>query len=241
MKRSRKLATVIGSAALAAVAINFQAPTADASDHIDGTISGDSPADIGDFYAWNDGDNVIAVITFNGGLEAGDEPVYDADVLYTVHIDNTADAGNATDFTANTNDNMSDIQIQARFGMNGNEEWGMQVFNLPGADEALIGPVGDDLGSEGARAYAGMFDDPFFFDLTGFLETVANLQDPDGPEPDGADLAFASLDPDGDGPVDGLEGTNTMAIVFEFSGELAADGNADNFIQMWATTGRVPR
>ncbi len=238
MKRSRKLATVIGSAVLAATAINLQAPTVDAADHLDGSVGADAAADIGDFYAWNDGaGNIVAVLTFNGLLEVGDEAVYDDEVLYTIHIDNTADPAEAVDFLGNDNDNEADLQIHARFGMNGNGEWGMQVLDLPGADAELVGAVGEDLGAAGARATVGLFDDPFFFDLGGFLDTVDNVNE----VMDDADLAFASLDPMGDGPVDGLEDLNTMALVFEFAGTEVVGDNANNFLQMWATTGRVPR
>jgi len=238
MNRRRRLATVVGSATLAALALNLQTPTADASDHTDGAVANDAAADIGDLYAWNDGNgNTVLVLTYAGLLMPGDAPVYDPEVLYTFHIDNTADMANAGDWEDNKNDNESDIQIHARFGMNGNGEMGLQVTGLPGAEGDLVGPVATDLGEAGANATAAMFDDPFFFDFFGFTDTVANLQD----DADAADLAFASLDPKGDGPVDGIAGTNTMAIIVEFNSDLGADKNADGFMQLWATTGRVVR
>ena len=235
MKTKRKMATLAGTAALAALAINLQAPTVDAADHLDGMVGGDPAADIADFYAWeNEAGNIVAIVTFASLLNPGDEPVYDPDVLYTVHIDNTASAAEAIDWSDNGNDNESDIQVHVRFGQNGLGDWGVQILNLPGADAELVGAVATDIGRVGGRAHAGMFDDPFFFDLVGFTDTLANIDD----DMDDADLAFASLAPMGE-PVDGLAGFNTMAIVLEFDATAALDENADSFLQMWATTGRV--
>lgn len=237
MKTKRKMATLAGTAALAALAINLQAPTVDAADHIDGSIETDAAADIADFYAWeNEAGNIVAIMTYGALLSAGDDPVYDEGVLYTFHIDNTASAAEAVDWADNGNDNESDIQIHVRFGQNALGDWGVQVLNLPGANPELVGGVGTDLGRVGGRAHAAMFDDPFFFDLTGFQDTIANIDE--GMED--ADLAFASLAPMG-APVDGFEGLNTMAIVLEFNATEALNENADNFLQMWVTTGRVAR
>lgn len=234
MKRKRSLATAVGTAVLAMGAINLQAPTVDAADHTDGAVSTDAAADIGDLYVWEDDvGNIIAVITFANFLAPGDDPVYDEGVLYTLNIDNTADPDVASDFENNTNDNEADIQIHARFGQNGNGDWGVQVLNLPGADGELVGPVGTDIGSAGARVTAGLFDDPFFFDQEGFNMTAANLQD--GPP---EDLAFAGLTGE---PVDAVANSNCMALVMEFSGTEAVGDNADNFLQLWAATGRIAR
>lgn len=83
---------------------------------------------------------------------------------------------------------------------------------------------------------AGIFDDPFFFDLTGFISTIANLDDPDqGP----IDLAFRSLT--GVTENDDLAGLNTMAIVVEMPAAEALADNPDGFLQIWATTGRAPK
>lgn len=240
MKTKRKMATLAGTAALAALAINLQAPTVDAADHIDGSVGADAAADIADFYAWeNDAGNIVAIMTYGALLNAGDDPVYDEGVLYTFHIDNTASAAEAVDWADNGNDNESDIQIHVRFGQNALGDWGVQVLNLPGADAELVGGVGTDLGRAGGRAHAAMFDDPFFFDLIGFQDTVANIDTDDGAMD--VDLAFNSLVGDPAEPVDGFAGLNTMAIIVEFNATEALNENADNFLQMWVTTGRVAR
>ena len=237
MKTKRKMATLAGTAALAALAINLQAPTVDAADHLDGAVAGGDPAvDIADFYAWeNEAGNIVTIVTFNGLLMPGDEPAYDAGVLYTINIDNTADPAELPGWDTNANDNEPDQQIHIRFGQNALGDWGVQVLGLPGGEAEMIGAVGTDIGREGTRAHAGMFDDPFFFDLVGFSTTLMNAVD----DADPADLAFNSLIGDPPEPADGFAGLNVMAIVLEFDATAALDGNADNFLQMWATTGRV--
>jgi hypothetical protein len=236
MKRQRTLATALGFAAVAALAINLQAPDVGASDHIDGAVAADAAADIGDLYAWTtDGGNVVVALTFAGLLEAGDDPVYDNEVLYTINIDNTADPADIPGWDSNNNDNEADIQIHVRLGQNLNGEWFAQVTDLPGAEAEIVGPVEGQIGEDTARAHVGLFDDPFFFDFDGFGATAMALVDPD----DAADIMFNSIVGDPAEPFDSFAGQNTMAIVLEFP---AADARGDNgFMQIWGTTGRVPK
>lgn len=233
MRTKNKWITAVGATALVAVTVQLQPQEVTAADHADAPMTqADAAADIADFYAWHtDNGTIVAVMTFAALRAPGDAPVYDADKLYTIHIDNTADpaAGNPA-----FNDNESDIQINLRFGQNNLGDWGVQVNNLPGADDATFdGPVQTELTNGTATAIAGDFDDPFFFDFEGFLATRDNLLD----DADPADVAFAGL---GGATVDFFAGTNAMAVVVEFDSALAADGNADNFIQLWASTGVKP-
>lgn len=191
-----------------------------AADHAEapGTMI-DSPGDIADLYVWNTpADTIVAVLTFAGFNEPGNPPVYDADVLYGIHIDNNGD-------------NTADIDIWARFGQNQEGDWGLQVVNLPGADATVdaaicgdapghCGPVSTviDTGA-GTRIYAGGHDDPFFFDREGFIETL-----------DTGDLSF-------DPTRDTFAELNVTAIVVEMDA-VAAAGGADD-IQVWATTARL--
>jgi hypothetical protein len=78
--------------------------------------------------------------------------------------------------------------------------------------------------------YAGLKDDPFFFDLDGFRDTLTT-----------GDLAFCSVDPacpGGMAPRDSLAGTNATAVVIEVNtADLLMDGSTR--FQTWATTGRI--
>ncbi len=234
MRTRNKWITAVGATALAAAAVQLNPQEVTAADHIDAPVTqGDAAVDIADFYAWHtERGTIVAVITFNALLAPGDDPVYDDGVLYTVHIDNTADPVEAAQFFDNDNDNASDIQINFRFGQNDAGDWGVQVNGAPGAtDETFDGPVQTPLTNGSVTAAAGLYDDPFFFDFDGFVATVMNLLDDTEP----GDVAFASLT--AGSAVDFFEGLNTMGIVVEFDAAMAVDGNADNFLQIWATTG----
>lgn len=241
MKRISKLAAAGAlTVATAALMLTVGPQEVTAADHADAPgTQGDAAADIADLYAWHDGKGTMtAVITFAGGQAPGGDMFYDADVLYTLHIDNTGTLAGQTGYDqpldSNNNDNESDMQIHVRFGLNGNDDWGVQVQGLPGGEAVIVGAVGGAIdGTNGTQVQAGIFDDPFFFDLDGFQTTIANLLD-DGIT---AELAFASIV--GAGPVDSLAGANTHAIVLQFDAATAADGG--ELLQLWATSGRITK
>jgi hypothetical protein len=174
-----------------------------ASDHGEAPIAGADPAaDIADFYAWHTDDGkIVAVVTFASGAAA----TYDADVLYGVHIDNDLD-------------NVSDIDIWARFGANADGEWGLQVTNLPGSSGVIEGAVEMALVDGDTSAWAGLSDDPFFFDFAGFQDTLAS--------------GAISFDP----TRDSFAGLNVSTIVLEMSTDVATVDSSP--VQMWTTTGR---
>lgn len=213
---SRKRAIAAGSAALVTALLAAGQPRA--ADHADGPqASGDPAADLGDLYAWVNGDRLVVIVTYAPLLEASDAPVFDADVLYTIHIDND-------------DDHEPDHSIWVRFGQNMSGEWGYRVENVPGLGFAFQGPVDTVVdGDVQTRAWAGLADDPFFFDLEGWQDTVANIAgDPSGP----GNLAFEF-------DRDSLAGLNTMVIALEFPLD-AAVLPGEPIIQVWAETGRRP-
>jgi hypothetical protein len=234
MRTKNKWMTALGATALVAAAVQLQPQEVTAADHADAPLTeGDVAADIADVYAWHtEGGTIVMVMTFAGLRASGDDPVYDPDTLYTLHIDNTADPVEKIDYLDNDNDNESDIQINVRFGQNNLEEWGVQFNGVPGADDATFdGAVQTELTNGSATVIAGDFDDPFFFDLQGFRDTRDNLID----DADPFDVAFASVV--AGAPVDFFAGLNVMAIIVEIDAAATVDGNADNFVQIWATTG----
>ncbi|WP_240480308.1 DUF4331 family protein [Enhygromyxa salina] len=182
-----------------------------AADHTEAPgTQADPPADITDFYAWEaPDDKLVAVVNFAGKTEAGADPTYDTQVLYGIHIDNDGD-------------NIADIDIWCRFGTNMAEDlWGIQCLNVPGAaDTDTNGEVDGVIdGGNGTKIFAGPRDDPFFFDLQGYLETL--------------DSGTLSFDP----TRDSFAGTNVTSIVIEMDA-LAAAGEGTT-LQIWATTGRL--
>lgn len=210
MKMRQFLAlTAVAGLGLTAVLMT-QSDTTQAADHNDGpAAAAKRSADIGDLYAWHKGEagaeKLVTILTFDGLRAAMDAPVavYDEDVLYTINIDNDGDT-------------TADIQIHVRFGKNAAGDWGMQIQNLPGTTEDVVGAVGTVLDpAEGVKAHVGIHDDPFFFDLAGFTETLAT-----------GTLAFTKTD--------ALAGTNTMAITLEMP--LSDALGTGTQLKVWATT-----
>ncbi len=201
------LAAVLVTGAALGANLTFT-PDAHAADHTEAPgAAADPAADIADLYAWHNANSLITVVTF-AGLQApamDQTGTYDPDVLYTIHIDHNGD-------------NVSDFQVHTRFGQNALGDWGMQVSNLPGEAGPLVGPVETVNNGAAAKAWSGLADDPFFFDLQGFNDTVAT--------------GTLSFDP----TRDSLAGTNVTAIVLEMPLAAATAGSAN--IQVWATTSR---
>jgi len=119
----------------------------------------DPAADIADVFAWAADDNLNVIVTFAGPSAPNAPATYDRDVLYKVNI--------STDGNALNTENV----IRVRFGEGGMNEFGVQATGVPGAG-TLSGPVNTNLTGNGVTLRAGLFDDPFFFDLQGFQETL---------------------------------------------------------------------
>lgn len=209
-RTTRLLVGIAGTLALGAAAFGLTlAPPADAADHLDPSPRVGDPVgqtdDIADLYAWNTADdNLVVALTF-GGPVATDEFAGDRDVLYTIHIDDE-DA-----------DVDADLEIQARFGQAADGRWGVQIENLPGAPAMFRGHVGSVIDLGGAKVYTGVREDPFFFDLQGFQETLST-----------GDLAF-------DNTRDFFAGLNVSAIVIEIPIRTLPGAGPYN---VWATTAR---
>jgi hypothetical protein len=193
----------------------------EAADHTDppdefGGLSAPTPqpADINDLYAWHTDTSIIAVVTFNGLKGSGTiSGGYAADVVYGLHFDNDADAS-------------ADHDVWIRFGQNDADEWGIQVQGLPSESQPLAGPVGQSLSGDAATVQAGVFDDPFFFDIAGFNGTISNGSLTD--ETTGG-LYFTQTD--------SLAGTNTNAVVIEIPRDGVLGGT--DTVQVWTTSSRM--
>jgi hypothetical protein len=120
----------------------------------------DIPADIADIYAFHDANNLYLISTFGGPAATTLPGFYDRDVLHTINVSTSPPASS------------SDITIRFRFGPGANPgETGISVENLPGVNGAIVGPVEQILSKDGVRVYAGLRDDPFFFDSQGLRES----------------------------------------------------------------------
>jgi len=120
----------------------------------------DIAADIADIFAFHDANNLYLISTFGGPAATTLPGFYDRDVLHTINISTSPPATS------------SDITIRFRFGPGANPgETGISVENLPGVNGAIVGPVEQILSKDGVRVYAGLRDDPFFFDSQGLRES----------------------------------------------------------------------
>ncbi len=161
-------AAAVAAAALAGVSLVAVHPLR-AADHLDppartniGAAS-DVASDIADIFLFGDASNNInLVMTFAGPQATGVLPTYDSNVVYCIHI---ANAGDPT---------IDDVVIYVRFGKDPTGKWGVQFLNVPGAAGPIVGAVQTPLTSGSVQAEAGLFDDPFFFDLQGFNDTKAS-------------------------------------------------------------------
>ena len=157
-------AGVLLSAAGAALLIPSQ--SAQTADHLDppsrtspnADSTPDRAADIADVYAWNADGNLNLVLTFAGPAPTDEGATYDRDVVYRMYVSNDGDPLRTEDV------------IEFRFGFDGNDNPGVQASGIPGVG-TIAGPVETNISRDGARLRAGLFDDPFFFDLQGFMET----------------------------------------------------------------------
>lgn len=168
MPNLRRLTQVALLPALAVAGLSFSSiQKLDAADHFDSPARTDplvdtrpdTAADIADVYAFFDATNLVVIMTFAGPQPMTMPATYDRDVLYTINLSN---AGDRTD---------AEFPIQFRFGFDANNNPGVQITGLPGSG-VLVGPVETNLTTpNGIMVRAGLFDDPFFFDLQGFRET----------------------------------------------------------------------
>lgn len=212
-----------GTRWLVAAMLTLGAVPSPGADHAEApTATADPAADIADVFLFRAAGKLVAAVTFSGAPAPrarvdGASGRYDRDVLYTFHLDQNRDA-------------VADVRIHARFGQNSLGQWGVELENVPGAGARyLFGPVEQVVTApNGLRFYAGLRDDPFFFDAQGFNATLASFGDDSAP--DGQVLITNTRD--------SFAGRNVTVIIFEMDLAAATGGSAE--IYFWGTTARIP-
>jgi len=151
-------------------------PAVNAADHQEAPgASALLSADIGDYYAWHDGENLNLILTFGTFAAPGLPASFNSDVLYGMHFDTSAQA-----------DGVSDIDIYARFAQDESGAWGVQVS---GADlTTLGGAVETVMSNDDMTIWAGLFRetvatgtisfDPTRDDVAGLNITAVAIQIP---------------------------------------------------------------
>ena len=220
------LVLVLGGAAAFATT---QGAHVEAADHLDpphrvnpapapdgAGAAADRNADIADVYAWAEDGHMTLVMSFSGpnAPDALTEIPCDRDVLYELHIDNDIQPFAGVDAE-------DEFTIQVRFGEDDVGNCMVQFSGIPGvpAGATIEGAVEQTLSRGDVRAYAGLRDDAFFFDLQGFRETVSS-----------GTLSFVN-------DRDFFAGQNTPAIVVEFPTLTVSP--TDETVRIWASTSRI--
>ncbi|HUG65905.1 MAG TPA: DUF4331 family protein [Gaiellaceae bacterium] len=218
--------TVLAAAALAAVVTGGPALSA-AADHVDAPgltpPGGNLQLDITDVYAWRarNGKTVLAA-NVNGLTAPGANPVFASGapsvaktqaVTYWFKVDNNGDA-------------VPDVNIAVRFGKPDGK--GVQKMTVKRNGTVILPGVtspgnGVKINRSGqVLGYAGLRDDPFFFDLDGFINILS-------PEPGMSFLGCTSP------RTDFFAGKNVSAIVLELPSALLTRSGSSQ-IGVWATT-----
>lgn len=151
----RRLVRGIGASALLALPL-----TTMAADHIDSPATTAEPtADITDVYAWMDGDAEKLNLIMNVHHMAGADAAFSDAVSYVLHVNGSTGYG----------EEQTETQIICRF-------YSAEKLECWAGSEYVEGDPSDPAGilsdGEMLRVFAGRRDDPFFFELVGFQETV---------------------------------------------------------------------
>ncbi len=237
------LLAVAGAIVLAVLLAQKAAPSsAGAADHLDAPgltpPGGSVQTDITDLYAFQsptNPDNTVLVLNVNGVASPGeaapgpDRPFADeiplversAPVTYNLHVDNNGDAA-------------TDVNIAVKFGKAGDDGSQKLKVELKGSkdDKVKAKLKGDSTPfgaapvvnrEDGLTAFAGRRDDPFFFDLPGFLNIL-------GPGQSLVGCGAPASHPERDF----FAGRNVSSIVLELPSRLLTGDSSK--IGVWAST-----
>ncbi len=187
-------------------------PTANAADHLDGPgVANNGAADITDLYAFStpNGNKTVFVLNVNpgAGVLAQSGTTFGTGVKYQIKIDTNGDY-------------RPDVTFIYRFGPANHA--GVQSMQLwRNGHLVSSGWTGQDNAvSGGGKTTAGLYDDPFFFDLDAFKEEVL-----------GASGGRTFCD---GGTNDFFLGLNVSAMILRVPNSMIG-GNNHN-IGIWATT-----
>jgi len=228
-KRVALAATVLALGLTAGIGISIGGgPSgAGAADHLDAPgltpPGGDVRLDLTDIYAFRPaGGRTALILNVNGFSKAGQQAAFATGVpsvvatkrvSYNFRIDNNGDA-------------KEDVILGVTFGNPNNQ--GVQKFQIRRNGKVILngktsrfGKVAVNKG-KGVRAFAGMRDDPFFFDLDGFLNILSSA-------PGKSFLGCTSP------RSDKFAGSNVSSIVLDLKSSLLTRSGSSK-IGVWATT-----
>jgi hypothetical protein len=222
---------IVGVALLSAVPF-----IANAADHIDSPSATAEPgADITDVYAWMSGDASKVNMVLDVHHMASADSAFSPAVQYALHINSAAAFGASES---------SEARILCQF-------YTPSAIECWLGDEYLEGDPSDPEGivsqSGKLRVFAGRRDDPFFFELAGFKETVKTVTsvssgltfDAEGCPAVDAETAAALVGqlqsgPDGAAASNSFAGSSVLAIAVQVDKSLVTAGGP--VLGVWAST-----
>jgi hypothetical protein len=227
------LSLVGGAAALLATSATLRA-----ADHRDAPavrMEANISADINDVYTWmsSDASKLNLVMTVSPFAEDGAQ--FSDAVQYVFHVNSMAAFGGAA----------TETLVMCTFDAD-------QVISCWAGDDEYV--TGDASAAEGVasesgalKVFAGPRNDPFFFNLNGFVNAVDTVKgvagklsfDEEGcpdvdPGTSSVVVDMLQTEPNGDPAVDDFAGANTLAIVVELD-KTVVNGGGD-IVGVWAST-----
>jgi hypothetical protein len=245
MQLPRRLAAVIGLIATAGTVAALGAGPAfvAGSDHLDApTAKHDARIDITDLYAFKSGAGTTLIMNVNPLTSPASSKTarFATNALYQVKIDVTGDAVADIVYRVRFSDTRfaSDGAVVQTYTIKRDTQAAARVDAWTGTTIAIGGTtaygrsprISPTLG--GGRAFAGVRDDPFYFDLPGFVQFKSELL-----------KGTTTLGTPGGGPgtllggftgTDTFAGTNTSAIAIWVPDSRL--GGTGRHIGVWATT-----
>jgi Domain of unknown function (DUF4331) len=228
----------LGLSALA-VAL-FTAPLALAADHQDGpAATADPSADITDVFAWMSSDASKVNLVMDVFPFATGTPKFSNTVQYVFHTSSRPSYGVAAAATVN---------VICTFDT-------AQTISCWAGDEYVTGDASSTGGLTSAsgklKVFAGLRNDPFFFNLDGFKATAADVTAAKGslsfdnngcPLLDGATATALVTQlrtaPDGGAPQDHFLAANLLALVVQLDKSVLTSGGP--LVSVWAATHVAP-
>ncbi len=227
--------------ALGVLGLAIAPPAARAADHLDGpAVLTDPSTDITDVYTWMDGGKLVLVMDVSPVATATSS--FSDSALYVFHI-TRRDTFVATAATETT--------IVCKFASN------TSVTCWPGEDAAEV-TSGDASATTGLasasgkfKVFAGLREDPFFFNLAGFnkaRETVLGAAGGLDFDTNGCPAVSPAISTvlvgqlqhsaDGGDPVDFFKDLNVLSIVAQV--DLTLLGGTGPYLGVWASTNLAP-
>jgi hypothetical protein len=218
----------------------FAAPLALAADHQDGpAATADPSADITDVFAWMSPDATHVNLVMDVFPFATGSPKFSNTVQYVFHTSSRPSFGTAA---------VANVNVICTFDTS-------QIISCWAGTEYVTGDASSTTGLSSAsgklKVFAGLRDDPFFFNLEGFKATAADVTAAKGsltfdsngcPLLDGptstALVTQLKTAADGGPPQDHFLRANLLAIVIQLDKSILTSGGP--LVSVWAATHVAP-